>query len=101
MIELRSNWARVGGVAVHESDGRLRSIAPTSAPFGKNFIDHLLRVATTQHRIVLIIFSPVENVAVISLRRLYVVTDFPNAIFAQLQNVPSHAIALGSGVAFK
>jgi hypothetical protein len=65
-------------------NGRLRSIASTCFPtaFGKNFIDHLLRIAISQYRIVLIIFSPVENVAVIRLRCLHVLADVVDATFA-------------------
>src|SRR5438105_732038 len=71
------------------------------SPFGNDFLNHLFWVATTQQRIILIILSPIKNVAIISLRRFQVFSDFPELAFAQLQNVPSYPIALRSRVACK
>jgi hypothetical protein len=50
-------------------DGSIESSVILFAPFGKDFTNHLFRVATMQHRVILKTFSPVENVTVISLRR--------------------------------
>jgi hypothetical protein len=49
----------------------------------------------------LIILSPIKNVAVITLRRFHVFSDFPELAFAQLKDVPSYPIALRSRVAGK
>ncbi len=74
---------------------RCRSLTLPS-PFGNDFINHLFWIAIAQHRIILIILSPIKNVAVISLRRFQVLPDFLKLASAQLENVPSYPIALRS-----
>src|SRR5205814_10656455 len=73
----------------------------SSFPFGNDFLNYLFWIATTQERIILIILSPIKDVAVITLRRSHVFSDFPEIAFAQLKNVPSYPIALRSRVAGK
>src|SRR5439155_25878657 len=77
------------------------SLLPLFSPFGHDFINQLFGVATTQQRIILIILSPIKDVAVIGPRCFDVLPDFLELPLAQLQDVPPYPIAFRSRVAGK
>src|SRR5205807_10638476 len=72
------------------------SLLPLFSPFGHDFINQPLGVATTQQRIILIILSAIQDVAVIDPRCFDVLPDFLELPLAPPQQVPPYPIALRS-----